>query len=187
MIIATQVRAGMTILYNGMPHKVMSIKHITPGKGRASMQTKLRNLKTGLSCENRFRSDEKIERAILNTREMEYLYEGDGDYVFMDTESYDQMNLSKETLGDTTDYLVANVKFMVEFYEGAPVGVTAPKIVEMRITDTPPNIKGATASSSQKPATLETGLVVGVPPFVETGELIRVDSEEGKYVERAKE
>ncbi|MCK4738970.1 MAG: elongation factor P [Deltaproteobacteria bacterium] len=190
MIQGVQLRAGMTIVYNGVPHKVMSTKHLTPGNKRGIMQSKLRNLNTGLSLEHRFRTDDKIERAILNSREMEFLYsEGSGDdslYYFMDTESYEQSTIDGDLIGDGKFYLVPNVKFAVEFFGEKIVGATPPKTVELKIVDTPPNMKGATASSSYKPATLETGLVVGVPPFIESGEIIRVDSEEGKYIERAR-
>jgi elongation factor P len=186
MIQATRIRAGMTILFNDTPHTVMSVKHLTPGNKRGIIQTKLRNLKTGLSLENRFRTDDKIKKAMLETREMEYLYSDETGYIFMDSENYEQTALSEELIGDGKNYLIANVKFLIEFFEEKPVAASPPKVVELEITDTPPNLKGATASSSYKPATMETGLVVGVPPFIEKGETIRVDTEEGKYLERAK-
>ncbi len=186
MISATQLRVGMTILYNNEPHTVLSVKHLTPGNKRGLVQTKLRNLRTGLGTENRFRSDDRIERAYLEQHEMEYLYSSGREYYFMNTENYEQIALDEELLGENVKYLIPNVKFMVQFYEGRPVGVEPPKVVEMKVIDTPPNIKGATAASSQKPATLETGLVINVPPFIEKGEVIRVDTEENRYVERAK-
>ncbi|MCK5235562.1 MAG: elongation factor P [Deltaproteobacteria bacterium] len=187
MINATQIRAGMTILFNGSPYKVLSVTHVTPGKGRAHMQTKIRNMETGIAIENRFRSDEKVERARLDTKEMEYLYSEESEHHFMDTENYEQIVISDDLLGDGKFYLTPNVKFLIEFFKDKPVGATPPKVVELKITDTPPNMKGATASSSYKPATLETGLSIGVPPFVEAGEVIRVDTVEGKYLERAKQ
>ncbi|MBI5598217.1 MAG: elongation factor P, partial [Deltaproteobacteria bacterium] len=113
-------------------------------------------------------------------------YSDSSQYHFMNTETYEQIVLNSDTLGQTVYYLVPNVKFMVEFYEGKPVGVEPPKVVEMKVTDTAPNIRGATAASSQKPATLETGLVVNVPPFIEVGTVVRVDTAEGKYLERAR-
>jgi elongation factor P len=186
MLSGTQLRVGMTIVYNNAPHKVLSVQHLTPGNKRGLVQTKLRNLNTGLSLENRFRSDDKVERAVLEQHEMEYLYESGGEYFFMNTGTYEQISLNAETLGEKVSYLVPNVKFTVEYFAGKPVGVEPPKVVEMKVVDTQPNLKGATASSSAKPATLETGLVVGVPPFIETGEKIRVDTVEGKYLERAK-
>ena len=186
MIQAIQLRAGMTIVFNKVPHSVMTVKHLTPGNKRGIIQTKLRNLDTGLSLENRFRTDDKIERAILDTREMEYLYSEGSTHHFMDTSNYEQTTLDEDLIGEGKGYLVPNVKFTVEFFEDNPVGAAPPKVVELKITDTPPNMKGATASSSYKPATLETGLVVGVPAFIEAGETIRVDTVEGKYMERAK-
>ncbi len=186
MLSGTQLRAGMTIVYNGTPHAILSVQHLTPGNKRGLVQTKLRNLETGLSTEHRFRSDDKIERAILEKHEMEYLYSDDAGHYFMNTETYEQTVLDDDALGKNTSYLVPNVKFMVEFYKGKPVGVEPPKVVELKVVETPPNMKGATAASSQKPATLETGLTVSVPPFIEPGEVVRIDTEEGKYLERAK-
>ncbi|MEE9614937.1 MAG: elongation factor P [Thermodesulfobacteriota bacterium] len=186
MLAATKLRAGMTIIFKNEPCTVLSVTHLTPGNKRGIVQTKLRNLKTGTGFENRFRSDDKIERAVLEQHEMEYLYESGDEYVFMNTADYEQLSLSGDTLGGNVDYLVSNVKFTIEFFDGKPVGVEPPKVVEMKVVDTPPDMKGATASSSGKPATLETGLKVTVPPFVETGELIRVDTEEGRYIERAR-
>jgi elongation factor P len=186
MIVATQLRVGMTILFNNEPHTVVAKQHVTPGKGRGMIQTKLKNLKTGASFENRFRSDEKIERARLEQHEMEYLYNDADGYHFMNSSTYEQMRLSNEILGDNVHFLVPNIKFMIEFYEGTPVGVEPPKVVELKVVETAPNLKGATATSSPKPATLETGLVINVPPFIEEGQVIRVDTEELKYLERAK-
>lgn len=186
MINATQLRAGMTILFKDAPHTVLSVTHVTPGKGRAHVQAKLRNLQTGTGFENRFRSDEKVEKARLDNKEMEYLYSDDTGHHFMDTATYEQVALNDDFVGENKYYLLPNVKFMIGYFGDKPVGVDPPKVVELKITDTAPNMKGATATSSYKPATLETGLVVGVPPFVETGETIRVDTVEVKYLERAK-
>lgn len=186
MIVATQLRVGMTIVFKGEPCRVVSIMHVTPGKGRGMMQTKLRNLNSGVGFEQRFNSDEKVEKARLEQHEMAYLYSDTDGYHFMNTTTYEQLQFSVEDLGDNTNYLVADVKFMVEFYDDKPVGIEPPKVVEMKIVDTPPSLKGATAASSGKPATLETGLVVSVPDFIETGEVVRVDTTEGKYLERAK-
>lgn len=186
MIAATQLRVGMTILYNNEPYRVVAVQHITPGNWRGMVQTKLKNLKTGGSVENRFRSEDKLERASLEQHEMEYLYDNGSDYFFMNSETFEQVSLSKEILGDNVYYLVPNIRFMVEYYNGAPVGVEPPKVVELKVVDTAPNLRGATVTASQKPATLETGLVVNVPPFIGIGEVIRVDTSEGKYLERAK-
>ncbi|MCR4287949.1 MAG: elongation factor P [Deltaproteobacteria bacterium] len=187
MIAATQLRVGMTILYNKEPHRVATVQHITPGNWRGMVQTKLKNLKTGSTSEYRFRSEDKVERAHLEQKEMEYLYASGTDYHFMDSSTYEQTSLSAEVLGDYVYYLVPNIRFMVEYYNDIPVGVAPPKIVELKVIDTTPNIKGATVTAMQKPATLETGLVVNVPCFIETGEVIRIDTEEGKYIERAKQ
>ncbi len=186
MISATQLRVGTTILYNNEPYRVMSVQHITPGNWRGMVQTKLKNLKTGSSVENRFRSEDKVERALLEQHEMEYLYNDGTDYHFMNSETYEQVALTAEVLGDNVYFLTPNIKFMIEYYSGTPVGVAPPKVVELKVVDTSPNMRGATVTASQKPATLETGLVVNVPPFIEVGEVIRVDTEEGKYLERAK-
>lgn len=186
MLIATQLRAGNTIIFKGEPCRILNVNHVTPGKGRGMVQTKLRNLMTGVGFENRYNSDEKVEKAFLAQHEMVYLYKTESDYFFMNNETYEQISLTKEELGDNTHYLVSDVKFIVEFFEDTPVGVQPPKVVELKIIETAPNLKGATASSSGKPATLETGLVISVPAFIETGETVRVDTTDGKYLERAK-
>ena len=176
----------MTILFNKEPYRVVSVQHITPGNWRGMVQTKLKHLKTGSSVENRFRSDDKLEKAHLEQHEMEYLYNDGNDYHFMNSVTYEQVALSAEVLGDNVYFLTPNIKFMIEYYNGAPVGVDPPKVVELKIVETAPFMRGATAASSAKPATLETGLVVNVPAFIEAGELIRVDTAESKYLERAK-
>ncbi|MBI5887621.1 MAG: elongation factor P [Deltaproteobacteria bacterium] len=186
MIPATQLRVGMTILYNKEPYRVVTVQHITPGNWRGMVHTKLKNLKTGGSVENRFRSEDKLERAALEQHEMEYLYDNGSDYFFMNSENYEQVSLSAEVLGDNVYYLKPNIKFMIEYYNGLPVGVDPPKIVELKIVATAPSMKSATVTASQKPATLETGLVVNVPGFIEAGETIRIDTAECKYLERAK-
>lgn len=186
MIAATQLRVGMTILFNKEPYRVVTVQHITPGNWRGMVQTKLKHLKTGSTVENRFRSEDKLEKAVLEQHEMEYLYNDGTDYHFMNSETYEQVSLSAEVLGDNIYYLIPNIKFMIEYYNSAPVGVDPPKVVELKVVDTSPNMKSATVAASQKPATLETGLVVNVPGFIETGEVIRVDTGEGKYLERAK-
>ncbi len=186
MIAATQLRVGMTILFNKEPYRVVTVQHITPGNWRGMVQTKLKHLKTGSTVENRFRSEDKLEKAQLEQHEMEYLYNDGTDYHFMNSETYEQVSLSVEILGDNVYYLIPNIKLMVEYYNGAPVGVEPPKVVELKVMDTTPNMRGATVTASQKPATLETGLVVNVPAFIEVGEVIRVDTGEGKYLERAK-
>lgn len=186
MIAATQLRVGVSILYNGEPYRVTSVQHITPGNWRGMVQTKMKNLKTGSAVENRFRSEDKLEKAHLEQHEMEYLYNSGADYFFMNTETYEQVSLSAEELGDNVYYLIPNIRFMVDFYEGKPVGIEPPNVVELKVVDTAPNLKSATVTNTLKPATLETGLVVNVPAFIDVGEKIRVDTTEGKYLERAK-
>ena len=150
------------------------------------MQTKLRNMKTGAIIDHRFRSEDRLERAILDEREMEYLYKDGSDLHFMDTENYEQTHFSEEVLGDSVSYLVANSKIKVEFYEGRAVGLHLPASVELKVIQTDPGMPSATATNVLKPAKTETGLVVGVPHFIQEGEVIKVDTTEGKYLERVK-
>ena len=183
---ANDIRRGMMIMYNGAPHRVLEFRHRTPGNLRAFVQAKLRNIKNGASTEVRFSSTENIERAALENHEMEYLY-SDGDmHHFMNTETYDQIGLDEETLGDATGYLVPGTKIKVEFFDGSPIGVELPPSVELTVVETQPELKGATASDSPKPAKLETGVTVQVPPFIKEGDRIRVDPNKGVYLERAK-
>ena len=183
---ATQLRVGMLIKYSDELFRIMSLMHVTPGNKRGLVQTKLRNLRQGTQTEVRFRSEDNVERVTLEQQEMEYLYESDGLFHFMNTESYDQTTLSADDLGDAVKYLVPNSRLQVDLYEGTPVGVSIAKTMDLRVTETQPGLKGATAASQLKPATLETGLVVQVPSFIEVGELLRVDTETGEYVSRAK-
>lgn len=186
MINATQLKTGMVIIHNGDLCRVMKLLHITPGNWRGMVQTTLRNLKTGAKLEHRFRSEDRVETAYLDQQEMEYLY-SDGDFhYFMNTQTYEQTHLDEETLGEAINYLIANIRLQVDFYEGRAVGVELPKTVDLTVVETEPAMKGATATGSPKPAKVETGLVVQVPQFVETGEVIRVDTSTGSYLERAK-
>ncbi|HXH28548.1 MAG TPA: elongation factor P [Candidatus Polarisedimenticolia bacterium] len=186
MIQATQLRAGMAILHEGHLCRVMNVQHLTPGNWRGMVQAKLRNLKTGNSFEHRFRSEDRVEKADLEQHDMEFLYAAGDDFHFMNTETYEQVAIQRDDLGTAVSYLTPNTRVMVEFYEHRPVGVELPVTVDLKVVDTPPGLKGATASNSGKPATLETGLQVQVPQFIEIGEVVRVDTAEGKYLERAK-
>jgi elongation factor P len=186
MIQATQLRAGMAILHEGNLCRVLSVQHITPGNWRGMVQTKLRNLKSGNSFEYRFRSEDRVEKADLEEHEMEFLYASGDEFHFMNTDTYDQVAITREDLGQAVDYLVPNTKVMVEFYEHRPVGVELPITVDLRVVETQPGMKGATASNSGKPAVLETGLQVSVPQFIDVGDVVRIDTAEGKYLERAK-
>jgi elongation factor P len=186
MIQATQLRKGNTILHNNELYQVVDYQHITPGNWRGMVQTKLRNMRTGSIIDHRFRSEDRLERAILDQREMEYLYKDGSDYHFMDTENYEQVHFNEETLGDSPKYLVANSKIIVEFYEGKALGIELPPTVDLKVTQTEPGMPSATATNVLKPATLETGLVVGVPHFIKEGEVIKIDTTEGKYMERVR-
>ena len=186
MIAATQIKRGMTIKLNNELYRVFSFQHITPGNWRGMVQTKLKSLKSGSIIEHRFRSEDRLERAFLETHEVEYLYADGDDYCFMNTETYEQFSLSADTLEDAIPYMTPNIKMKIEFYENTPIGVELPASVELRVVSTEPALRGATVSNVNKPATLETGLVIQVPPFVNEGELLRVDTSEGKYMERVK-
>ncbi len=182
---ATQMRPGMIIKHNNELHAVFSVEHRTPGNLRAFIQAKLRNLRTGAMFEHRFRSPDPIDRVIVDEVSMEFLYNDGDDYYFMDTTNYEQTNLKRDTLGDAVEYLTANLQITVSFFDGVPVGIDLPMTVELTVVETEPGLKSATASSVTKPAKLETGLTVQVPPFINEGEKIRVDTAEGTYLSRA--
>ena len=186
MIAATQIKRGMAIKLNGELYRVFSFQHITPGNWRGMVQTKLKSIRTGSIMEHRFRSEDKVEQAYLETHEMEYLYTDGTDYYFMNTETFEQFHLPRDLLEDAVPFLIPNIKLQVEFYEGLAIGVELPASVEMRVISTEPALRDAAVSNVNKPATLETGLVIPVPPFVNEGEVIRVDTSEGKYLERVK-
>ena len=186
MIQATQLRSGMAILHEGNLCRVLSVHHLTPGNWRGMVQAKLRNIRTGNSFEFRFRSEDRVEKADLEEHEMEFLYASGDEFHFMNTDTYDQVAIQRSDLGDAAFYIIPNTKVMVEFYEHRPVGVELPTTVNLKVVETPPGMRGATASNSGKPATLETGLQVTVPQFIEIGEVFRIDTAEGKYLERAK-
>jgi len=183
---ATTLRKGMCIKLDGELYVIMSMTHVTPGKGRASVQVKARNLRTGNQTDQKLRSEDFVERVVLEETEMEYLYQDGDDYHFMNTETYEQTHLGKDVLGDSVNYLIPNLKLKVEFYEGSPVGIELPLTVDLKVVETAPELKGATASAQRKPAVTDTGLVVQVPPFIGEGEMIRVSTEDGTYQERVK-
>jgi len=185
MISSTQMRPGMVVKFNNDLFSVFSVAHRTPGNLRGFVQAKMRNLKRGTMIEHRFSSEDKVERAILDEVEMEYLYDDGQNYYFMDTANYEQTHLSKELLGDATNYLIPQLKVKVEFYEGKPMSVELPATVDMTVVETEPGMKGASVSNVTKPAKMETGLVVQVPPFIKENEKIRVNTAEGTYQERA--
>ena len=185
MLSATQLRPGMVIKFNNELYSVFSMTHRTPGNLRGFVQAKMRSLRTGSMTEHRFSSEDKVEKAQLDQHDMEYMYD-DGEYFyFMNVENYEQMHLTKDLLGDATNYLIPQLKVTVEFYEGKPISVELPATVDMTVVETEPGLKGATVSNVTKPAKMETGLVVQVPPFITEGEKIRVNTSEGTYQERA--
>ena len=185
MISATQLRPGMVIKFNNELYSIFKMEHRTPGNLRGFVQVKMRSLATGTMIEHRFSSEDRVERAALDEHEMEYLYD-DGEYFyFMNTETFEQMHLTKDILGDGVNYLIPSLNVHVEFYEGKPISVELPATVDMTVVETEPGIKGASVSNVTKPAKTETGLVVQVPPFITEGEKIRVNTAEGTYQERA--
>ena len=165
--------------------RALEVQHVTPGNLRGFVRVKMRNIRTGILADNRFRSEDTVERAVLDEREMQYLYQDGDDYYFMDTSSYEQVHITSEALGDSVNYLKPEMTIQVEFYGSEPVGIELPQTVELTVVETEPGLKSATASSVTKPAKLETGLSVQVPPFINEGEKIRVDTAEGAYLSRA--
>jgi elongation factor P len=185
MISATQLRPGMVIKFNNELFSIFSVNHRTPGNLRGFVQAKMRKLASGTMIEHRFSSEDRVERAVLEEHEMEYLYD-DGEYFyFMNTENFEQMHLTKDILGDAVQYLIPQLHVTVEFYDGKPISVELPATVDLTVVETEPGLKGASVSNVTKPAKTETGLVVQVPPFINSGEKIRVNTSEGTYQERA--
>jgi elongation factor P len=182
---ATRMKKGMLIKIDQDLFRVLELQHVTPGNLRGFVRVKFRNIRTGTLSDQKLRSEDTVDRATLEEREMQYLYHDGDDYYFMDTASFDQIHISSEALGESVNYLKAEMTIQVEFYGTEPVGIELPVTVDLKVTDTAPGIKGATASAQVKPATLETGLVVQVPPFVNTGDSIRVSTETGEYLSRA--
>lgn len=184
---AAEMKKGQTIKVNDQLYIVVDYQHVKLGKGGAVYQTKLKNLIDGSIQNVRFRSEEIIEQAYLDRRDYEYLYSSGNEHVLMDLGTYDQITLDDDAFGDGQKYLKPNTELQVSMYEGKPVVVTLPNTVDLEVTDTSPEIKGATATNQSKQATLETGLVVMIPPFIENGETIRVDTRTGEYITRVKD
>jgi len=181
---ATRLRKGMLIKFDNELFRILELYHLTPGNKRAHIQVRMRNIRTNTLNDHKFRAEEDVERATLDEREMQYLY-NDGDlYYFMDTSNYEQIHISAEALGDSKDYLMPDMTIRVEFYDVEPVGIELPPTVDLTVKETVPGIKGATASAQIKPATVETGLVVQVPSFINEGDKIRVNTETGEYQSR---
>jgi elongation factor P len=182
---ATRLRKGMIIRMDQDLFRILDLQHVTPGNLRGFVRIRARNVRTGNLTDQKLRSEDQIDRATLDARQMQYLYSDSSGYHFMDTESYEQVQLSAEALGDFVNYLIPEAVISVEFFESEPVGVELPQTIDLKVVETAPAIKGATASAQLKPATTETGLVVQVPPFINEGDLIRVNTETGEYQSRA--
>ena len=184
MVPATQLKIGNIVLVKGELRRVAGLNHVTPGKGRGKMFVTLKSLKTGASTEERFRSDERVELARVDTHQMDYLYNNGSAWTFMDVETYEMVEMTDELLGDNTRWLTENMRVKVQYHDGNPVGVEIPLFVDMKIAETEPPMKGATASGSPKAATLENGVVVKIPQFMRIGEIVKVDTRDNSFVER---
>ncbi|MFN2525552.1 MAG: elongation factor P [Actinomycetota bacterium] len=185
MISTNDMRPGQTLDLDGTLFTIVNYQHVKPGKGQAFVKTKLKNVKTGAVLDRTFRADEKVELAVLDKREMQYLYEDDAGLVFMDNETYEQVHVDPAMLGDARKFLKDGTVCLVPVYDGTPVGVDLPVTVELEITATEPGLKGDRVSGALKPATVETGAEVQVPLFLETGQKIKVDTRSGEYLSRA--
>ena len=183
---ATQIRRGMVLVFEGDPCRVVEFRHHTPGNLRAMVQAKLKNLRTGSNFEHRFRAADSIEKAAMETHELEFLYKGGDTYHFMNTENYDQLEMDEEMLGDNAQWMQNGMKIVAEYYNGRPIGIQLPNTLVLEIVDTAPVMKSATTTASSKPAKLENGVTVNVPEFVATGEKVRVNPTTGEYMDRAK-
>lgn len=183
---ATQIRRGMVLVFNGEPCRVVEFRHHTPGNLRAMVQAKLKNLRTGSNFEHRFRAADTIEKASMETHELEFMYQGGSTYHFMNTENYDQLEIDEEVLGDNAQWMQAGMRIMAEYYDGRVIGIDLPNSLVLEVVDTAPVMKTATKTASTKPAKLENGVTVNVPEFVSTGEKVRVNPNTGEYMDRAK-
>ena len=179
------MKKGMLIKIGDDLMRVLDLQHVTPGNLRGFVRVRFRNIRSGSLSDQKLRSEDTVERAVLDERQMQYLYKDGDSYHFMDTDTYEQMHMSAEALGDSINYIMPEATIAVEFYGSEPVGIELPVTVDLKVVDTVPGIKGATASNQIKPATLETGLVVNVPPFINPGDVVRVSTETGEYLSRA--
>lgn len=177
-------KKGLKIQFNGEPYEIIDFQHVKMGRGGAIVRTKMKNLKTGYVMENTFRSGEKVERPNLEEKEMQFLYKSDNDYVFMDNESYEQINIPENLVGDNKDYLLENMNVKILFFQGNAIGIEIPTFVELKVVETVPGIKGDTVSGGGKPAKLETGATIQVPLFINEGDIIKIDTRTGTYIER---
>jgi len=183
---ATQVKKGKVIKHEGELFVVLNTVHLTPGNKRGMIQIEMRSLDSGTKINNRFRSTDKIEDAFIETRHLEYTYQDGDHYVFMDQETWEELHFEADTVADSMPYLKHNTKVKVNFHLDRPVGIDLPTTVDLEVTETQPGSRGDTVTNVQKPATLETGLTIKVPLFIEQGEMVRVDTRTGEFVERVK-
>ena len=181
---ATQIKVGNVIMHNGKPHRVTNVLHVTPGNWRGMVQTRLVNIETGSNAEHRFRSEDKVEHANMEHHSLQFSYQGGNDYTFMNTESYEMIALSSEVLGDAVNYMIADITIEALYFEGRVVGVEVPNFIELKVVETTPSLRGATAAASPKPAKLETGLEIKVPQYVQTGDKVKIDTRTDEFIER---
>ena len=184
---ANDLRNGMVVLFDGDLCKVMEFRHHTPGNLRAMVQAKLKNLRNGSSFEHRFRAADSLEKADMETHQLEFMYQGGDTYHFMNTENYDQLEMDEEMLGDNAPWMQAGMKIIAEYYDGRPIGIQLPQYIALAIVDTAPVMKTATKTASTKPAKLENGVTINVPEFIATGERVRVNPTTSEYMDRAKD
>jgi len=184
---ATQIRKGMVLVFEGQPCRVVDFRHHTQGNLRAMVQTKLKNLRTGGNFEHRFRADDSIEKASMETHELEFMYQGGDTYHFMNTENYDQLEIDAEALGDNAQWMVPNMRIVAEYYDGRPIGIQLPQYLTFEVVETAPVMKTATKTASFKPAKLENGVTINVPEFLPAGTRVRVNPATGEYLDRAKD
>ena len=183
MISTSDFKNGLTVIYNGQLYKILYFQHVKPGKGGAFVRTKLKDLNTGAIIDKTFRAGEKMEKAVLESRKMQYLYKDDY-YNMMDTKTFEQIQLAGDIIGDIKDYLLENMELSVIFYKGKPISIELPIFIEARVVKTEPGVKGDTVSSSFKPAEVETGAKIQVPLFINTGDTVRIDTRTGEYMTR---
>ena len=184
MIAATQMKVGMVIMHNGKPHRVTNVLHVTPGNWRGMVQTRLVNIETGSNAEHRFRSEDKVEKANMEQHTLQFSYRAGDDFHFMNTESYEMVDLPADVLGDAVNYLTEGMMLTADYFSGRVVGVEVPMFVELTVKETTPNIKGAAVQNTAKPAILETGYEIKVPSYVESGNRVKIDTRSGEFVER---
>jgi elongation factor P len=184
VIAATQLKVGMVIMHNGKPHRVTNVLHVTPGNWRGMVQTRLVNIETGSNTEHRFRSEDKVEKANMEQHSLQFSYRAGDNFHFMNTENYEMIELAPDVLGEAVNYLTEGMIMQADYFQGRVVGVEVPMFVELEVKETTPNIKGAAVQNTSKPALLETGFEIKVPPYVESGNRVRIDTRTGEFVER---